>query len=179
MSSATTRRSRSDSGTSPETIRWARPSAIAVLPTPGSPMSTGLFFVRRQRTWMTRRISSSRPMTGSSSPLAARSVRSTPNFSSAWILSSGDWSVTRLAPRTSRERLEQLVLRRAGRAQGVARLRAVAGEGEEEVLGRDVLVLQLAHLVLGGAEDLDELGGRLAADLAALAHRGQAVERGA
>ena len=35
---------------------------MAVLPTPGSPMRTGLFFVRRLRTWMTRRISSSRPI---------------------------------------------------------------------------------------------------------------------
>ncbi len=101
MSSAITRRSRSDSGTSPETMRWASPSTIAVLPTPGSPMRTGLFFVRRLRTWMTRRISSSRPMTGSSRPPSARSVRSMPNFSSAWTLSSGDWSVTRWLPRTS------------------------------------------------------------------------------
>ena len=45
------------------------PSTIAVLPTPGSPISTGLFLVRRERTWITRRISSSRPMTGSSLPL--------------------------------------------------------------------------------------------------------------
>ena len=37
----------SASGTSPLTMRCASPSAIAVLPTPGSPMSTGLFFVRR------------------------------------------------------------------------------------------------------------------------------------
>ena len=29
------------------TIFWARPSTMAVLPTPGSPMSTGLFLVRR------------------------------------------------------------------------------------------------------------------------------------
>ena len=38
----------SDSGTSPATMRRARPSTMAVLPTPGSPMSTGLFFVRRR-----------------------------------------------------------------------------------------------------------------------------------
>jgi hypothetical protein len=44
---------------------------MAVLPTPGSPISTGLFLVRRLRIWMTRRISSSRPMTGSSLPLRA------------------------------------------------------------------------------------------------------------
>jgi len=36
-------------GTLPSTIRWASPSTMAVLPTPGSPMSTGLFLVRRHR----------------------------------------------------------------------------------------------------------------------------------
>ena len=101
MSSAMTRRSRSDSGTSPDSMRWARPSTMAVLPTPGSPMRTGLFLVRRLRTWITRRISSSRPMTGSSLPCSASAVRSRPNFSSAWYLSSADWSVTRWGPRTS------------------------------------------------------------------------------
>ena len=35
------------SGTSPLTMRSARPSTMAVLPTPGSPISTGLFLVRR------------------------------------------------------------------------------------------------------------------------------------
>ena len=60
------------SGTSPSTMRRARPSTMAVLPTPGSPMRTGLFLVRRDSTWMTRRISSSRPMTGSSLPCAGR-----------------------------------------------------------------------------------------------------------
>jgi hypothetical protein len=43
------------SGTSPLTILRARPSAIAVLPTPGSPTSSGLFFERRHRTWIVRR----------------------------------------------------------------------------------------------------------------------------
>ncbi len=71
------------SGTSPRTMRWARPSAMAVLPTPGSPIRTGLFLVRRDRTWMTRRISSSRPMTGSSLPARASAVRSRPYFSRA------------------------------------------------------------------------------------------------
>src|SRR6266404_4901812 len=54
------------SGTSPDTIRCASPSTIAVFPTPGSPISTGLFFVRRANICITRRISSSRPITGSS-----------------------------------------------------------------------------------------------------------------
>jgi hypothetical protein len=37
-----------------EAMRIARPSAIAVLPTPASPMSIGLFLVRRERIWMMR-----------------------------------------------------------------------------------------------------------------------------
>ncbi len=49
---------------------------MAVLPTPGSPISTGLFLVLRLSTWMTRLISSSRPMTGSSLPSRAIAVRS-------------------------------------------------------------------------------------------------------
>ena len=47
-SSAISRLPRSDSGTSPSTMRWASPSTTAVLPTPGSPISTGLFLVRRR-----------------------------------------------------------------------------------------------------------------------------------
>ena len=83
-----TRWSRRLSGTSPSTMRSARPSTMAVLPTPGSPMSTGLFLVRRLSTWMTRRISSSRPITGSSLPARARAVRSRPKRSRAWYFSS-------------------------------------------------------------------------------------------
>lgn len=65
------------------------PSAIAVFPTPGSPMITGLFFVLRDNIWMHRRISSSRPITGSSLPRLASSVKSFPYFSSASYLPSG------------------------------------------------------------------------------------------
>jgi hypothetical protein len=72
-SSWTSRLFFSDSGTSPLTMRCASPSTIAVLPTPGSPISTGLFFVRRLSTCTTRRISSSRPITGSSLPRRANS----------------------------------------------------------------------------------------------------------
>ena len=56
----------------------ATPSAIAVFPTPGSPMRHGLFFLLRTSVRIAFRISSSRPNTGSSSPRTARSVRSTP-----------------------------------------------------------------------------------------------------
>ena len=61
----------STSGTSPSTMRLARPSAIAVLPTPGSPTYSGLFLVRRHRIWMVRSISSSRPISGSIFPAIA------------------------------------------------------------------------------------------------------------
>ncbi len=66
------------SGTSPATIRLASPSTMAVFPTPGSPIRIGLFFVRREIISITRRISSSRPITGSNLPSLARRVRSLP-----------------------------------------------------------------------------------------------------
>ena len=121
------------SGTSPSTMRRARPSTMAVLPTPGSPMSTGLFLVRRDSTWMTRRISSSRPMTGSSLPWRAASVRSRPYFSRAWYCSSGFWLVTRWLPRTSCER---------GRAAPRWLTPTQVGQRQQQVLGGEVLVAQ-------------------------------------
>src|SRR5215831_2292565 len=63
-------------GTSPSEMRCAKPSTMAVLPTPGSPMSTGLFLVRPQRIWMTRSTSDSRPTSGSSAPSEAACVKS-------------------------------------------------------------------------------------------------------
>ena len=74
---------------------------MAVLPTPGSPMSTGLFFVLRERMRVTARISESRPMTGSSLFWRAISTRSTPYFLSASYWDSGESVVTRWLPRTS------------------------------------------------------------------------------
>ncbi len=81
-------------------MRCARPSTTAVFPTPGSPIRTGLFFVRRARICMTRRISSSRPITGSSLPRRASSIRSRPYCSSARKVDSGFCEVTRWLPRT-------------------------------------------------------------------------------
>ena len=57
ISKVTTRLSSKISGISFVAMRWAKPSAIAVLPTPGSPINTGLFLVRRPRIWITRSIS--------------------------------------------------------------------------------------------------------------------------
>ena len=74
------------SGTSLLTIRWASPSTTAVLPTPGSPIRAGLFLVRRDRIWMTRSISFSRPITGSSLPARAASVRLIPSWSTVGVL---------------------------------------------------------------------------------------------
>ncbi len=88
-SSATTRASRSASGTSPSAIRSARPSAIAVLPTPASPISTALFLRRRARISIVCSISSARPITGSMRPSAASAVRSRPNSSSAGVVDCG------------------------------------------------------------------------------------------
>ena len=101
MSSDSTRLSFRVSGTSPLTMRWASPSTIAVLPTPGSPISTGLFLVRRCRIWIVRRISSSRPMTGSSLPSRARSVRSIVYFLSASRCPSASCESTLPLPRTA------------------------------------------------------------------------------
>ena len=147
-------------GTSPWTMRRARPSAIAVLPTPGSPMSTGLFFVRRERTWITRRISWSRPITGSSLPWRARSTRSMPYFSRAWNLPSGAWSVTRAEPRTARSEPEDCVLGDRVEREHVLGFRLRASEGEQQVLGGDELVLHAVGFGLGGVEDFLQRGTR-------------------
>ena len=72
---------RRGSGTDPEAMRRASPSATAVLPTPGSPMRAGLFLVRRARIWITRPTSRSRPTRGSRFPRAAIRVRSRENRS--------------------------------------------------------------------------------------------------
>mmetsp|Transcript_27991 Transcript_27991/g.45034 ORF Transcript_27991/g.45034 Transcript_27991/m.45034 type:complete len:206 (-) Transcript_27991:697-1314(-) len=76
MSNRSTRLSLSPSGTWPSTILCARPSATAVLPTPGSPTRTGLFFFRRFKTKIISSTSLSRPITGSILPSLAFAVKS-------------------------------------------------------------------------------------------------------
>ena len=58
------------------TINCANPSTIVDLPTPGSPINTGLFFFLLLNICITRSISLSLPTTRSSSPLYAANVRS-------------------------------------------------------------------------------------------------------
>ena len=72
-------------GTAPVAMRAARPSATAVLPTPGSPMRIGLFFVRRDKICTTRSISFSLPMTGSSLPSRAIRLMSLPYLSRSGV----------------------------------------------------------------------------------------------
>ena len=87
-SKVTTFLSRRFSGTIPPAICWAKPSTMAVFPTPASPISTGLFLVLLHKTWVILRISASRPTTGSISPFLAISVRSRPNALRAGVLTS-------------------------------------------------------------------------------------------
>ena len=71
-------------GTSPLIILVASPSTIAVLPTPGSPINTGLFLVFLDNILVILLISSSRPITGSIFPSLAALVISRPYFSNGF-----------------------------------------------------------------------------------------------
>ena len=167
MSSDSTRLPLSVSGTSPLTMRCARPSTMAVLPTPGSPISTGLFLVRRCRIWIVRRISSSRPITGSSLPSRARSVRSIVYFFSASRWPSASCESTPPPPRTvsiavcSAFRVSPASF---SRRPGLA---LVVGEGQQEELAGDELVAALARLLVGEVEEVVEIARNR--DFAALA----------
>ena len=79
------RLSRSCTGTRPATMRWASASAMAVFPTPGSPMRAGLFLFFRLRMLITASSSCSRPMTGSMEE--AFSNRSSLNCSRSFVVS--------------------------------------------------------------------------------------------
>ena len=79
MSSDTMRLFFNTDGIVPSAIFIAMPSTMADFPTPGSPISIGLFFFRRPRISITREISLSLPTTGSNLPSAAALVRSMPN----------------------------------------------------------------------------------------------------
>ena len=85
IGTSTIRTPRSGAGTRRATIRWARPSTIAVLPTPAGPSSTGLRFVLRTRISIIHAVSSSRPRTGARDPSAASFVRSRPIESSSGV----------------------------------------------------------------------------------------------
>ena len=132
---------------------------MAVLPTPGSPIRAGLFFVLRPRIWMTRSISFSRPMTGSSLPARAASVRLMPSWSTVGRLA-GALRLLGAGPggRALRQDADDLVAdlvevdaERLEDAGGDAL--ALADEAEEQVLGADVVVAEPAGLVDGELDD--------------------------
>ena len=85
MSRATTLLSNSTCDTLCLTIFSARPSTMADFPTPGSPMSIGLFFFLRLNIWAILSISLSLPTTGSSLPSSAALVMSMPKLSSTGV----------------------------------------------------------------------------------------------
>ncbi len=153
---------------------------MAVLPTPGSPMSTGLFFVLRDRIWMTRRISASRPMTGSSLPAAASATRSTAVLVQCLVGAFGRGRGHSLVAAHRRELLQELVPGQPLPAQQPARtgLGTFFEQGDEEVLDRDVLVLEPPRLPFGRVQQPGKALGdeHLTGRSARSAHPGTALE---
>ena len=133
-------------------MRRARPSAIAVLPTPGSPIRTGLFLVRRDSTWMTRRISSSRPMTGSSLPLRAVLGEVAPEPLERLVLLLGVLARDAVTAADLLERVEHRVVRDAEAAEEVADAAGDLAHREEQVLGGEVVVAEVGPLGVGRLE---------------------------
>ena len=155
----------SPSGTSPSTMRRASPSTMAVLPTPGSPMSTGLFLVRRDSTWI---------------DAADLLVAADDRVELALAGRLGEVAAVPL------ERLVLLLGVLAGdavaapdlaAARSAARSRLDAepvGQREQQVLGREVLVVQLARAssaVSSTASQLRDRDGLAAVGLGSLADR--------
>ena len=181
------RRSRSSSGTLLSTTSWARPSTMAVLPTPASPSRTGLFLVRRLRTWMTRSISFWRPMTGSSLPCRASSVRSRPKLSRAGVL---DLPLLAAAVRRRSPPLSPVVHVVPQQVQDfladVFQLQPevhqdlgghaflLAQQAQQQVFGADVVVVEVAGLLDGVLDDL--LGPRGLGQLAHGDHVGPGLD---
>ena len=119
---------------------------------------------------MTRSISFSRPMTGSSLPARAASVRLIPSWSTVGVLLARLVSWRRAGRRadcdrtrmTSWRTLSRFTPRTLEHAGGDAL--ALADEAEEQVLGADVVVAEAAGLVDRQLDDA--LGARRQADLA-------------
>ena len=144
--------SRRLSGTSPSTMRWARPSTIAVLPTPGSPISTGLFLVRRLSTCTTRRISLSRPMTGSSLPSRARVGQVGGVLLQRLVGRFGVGAGDAGAAAHFDERVAQRLRRCAVSGQQLGDLGVAGGQTHHQVLGGDVFVVHLGGQLLRGGD---------------------------
>ena len=176
MSSTSTRLPFRVSGTSSLTMRCARPSTIAVLPTPGSPISTGLFFVRRCRIWIVRRISSSRPITGSSLPCCARSVRSIVYLFSASRCSSASALSTWWPPRTASIAASSAFFVRPCSRAIAPEFALVVGHREQEHLARNETVAAPLRFLVGGVQQRIQFAPDLDLTVAAL-HLRQALDQ--
>ncbi len=106
----------------------------------------------RCSTWIVRRISSSRPMTGSSLPLEARAVRSTVYFSRAWRFSSAFGSCTFFSAPHFVDGLFDRALHDPRVLQDLAEV-AVFECREHEQLAGDVLVATLLGQLVRDVED--------------------------
>jgi hypothetical protein len=147
---------------------------MAVLPTPGSPIRTGLFLVRRDSTWIVRRISSSRPITGSSLPSRAAFGQVAGIFLQRVIALLGIGAVGGAA---LADVVDRLVERGRGDAGLGQDLRGFCGflhrQRQQQALDRDVAVTGLLGGFLGGVEHLRQRLGQIKLAVAAL-HLGQA-----
>ena len=129
-------------------MRQASPSAIAVLPTPASPTSSGLFLRRRQRIWMTRSTSCSRPISGSILPSRGELVEVLRELVERRALA--------VRPLPSRSRRSAAALARLGRLGRVGLLDAV-GDEVDDVEPRHALLVQVVDGVrILLAEDRDQ-----------------------
>ena len=146
------------SGTLPSTMRCASPSTMAVLPTPGSPRRIGLFFVRRERIWMMRSTSFSRPMSGSNCAECAicrQVARVLGEERQLFLLLVG------LALFEDRDRLfaHAVDVEALGGEDARGRRRLDAQDADQQMLGADVLMQHRLRFVRGVREDLLRLLG--------------------
>ena len=170
MSRAITRRSRSESGTSPETMRWARPSTMAVLPTPGSPMSTGLFLVRRREhldhapdlvVAADHRVELA--LLGGLGQVAAELLQ-------RLVLVLGVLVGHAVRPAHLLHGIRELVAGRAG-----VDIR-IGGQGKQQMFGGDVLVAHPARFVVGALEQFDQPAAQRGRRRRLARDRGEGVE---
>ena len=117
-------------------------------------------------------------MTGSSLPCAASSVRSRPYFSQRLVLVLRVLVGHAVGAAHVLDGAQQRLAVGAGGAQRVAGRRLGLGQREQQVLGGDVLVLERARLLLGGAQHLHEAGGGVRCRRVVAGDRGKGIERG-
>jgi hypothetical protein len=137
----------------------------------------GLFLVRRDRTWMVRRISSSRPITGSSLP-SRIGGQVAGVFLQRVIGLFGAGAVGGAALADIVDRLVEPGRRDAGLGEDVGRLRRFFHrQREQQALDGDIGVAGLGGDFLRRVHDLGERLGHVELAVAAL-HLGLGVERG-